>query len=208
GGDWYDAVRLSADSLALSIGDIAGHDLEAAAAMGRVNSLLRGLAYDSGPAASPAATLSRLDRIVQALDGPSMVTAVHAVIRRVAPHIWRVTLSNAGHPPPLLIPRDAPPRYLHDLMAPDPPLCVTDGLPRTDLHTVIREGDTLVFYTDGLVEAPGTDIGDNLRRLREHTEALVRARVPLATLIRRLLPPAQNRRDDIAVIALEARTGQ
>ncbi|MET8341632.1 SpoIIE family protein phosphatase [Streptomyces microflavus] len=207
GGDWYDAVRLSADSLALSIGDIAGHDLEAAAAMGRVNSLLRGLAYDSGPAASPAATLSRLDRIVQALDGPSMVTAVHAVIRRVAPHIWRVTLSNAGHPPPLLIPRDAPPRYLHDLTAPDPPLCVTDGLPRTDLHTVIREGDTLVFYTDGLVEAPGTDIGDNLRRLREHTEALVRARVPLATLIRRLLPPAQNRRDDIAVIALKARAG-
>lgn len=58
------------------------------------------------------------------------------------------------------------------------------------------------------MEAPGTDIGDNLQRLREHTEALVRARVPLATLIRRLLPPAQNRRDDIAVIALEARTGQ
>ncbi|MFJ7083325.1 SpoIIE family protein phosphatase [Streptomyces griseus] len=208
GGDWYDAVRLSEDALALSIGDIAGHDLDAAAAMGRVNSLLRGLAYDSGPAASPAVTLSRLDRIVQALDGPSMVTAVHAVIRRLAPHLWRVTLSNAGHPPPLLIPRDAPPRYLHDLAAPDPPLCVTDGLPRTDLHTVIREGDTLVLYTDGLVETPGTDIGDNLRRLRRRTEALVRAGVPLATLIRRLLPAAQNRRDDIAVIALQARSGQ
>ncbi|MEW2069366.1 SpoIIE family protein phosphatase [Streptomyces sp. NPDC007346] len=208
GGDWYDAVRLSADSLALSIGDIAGHDLDAATAMGRVNSLLRGLAYDSGPAASPAVTLSRLDRIVQALDGPSMVTAVHAVIRRLAPRLWRVTLSNAGHPPPLLIPLDAPPRYLHGLTAPDPPLCVTDALPRTDLHTVLREGDTLVLYTDGLVEAPGTDIGDNLRRLREHTEALARAGVPLATLIRKLLPPVQNRRDDIAVIALQARTDQ
>lgn len=208
GGDWYDAVRLSADSLALSIGDIAGHDLNAAAAMGRVNSLLRGLAYDSGPAASPAVTLRRLDRIVQALDGPSMVTTVHTVIRRLAPRVWRVTLSNAGHPPPMLIPRDAPPRYLHGLTAPDPPLCVTDDLPRTDLHTVIREGDTLVLYTDGLVEAPGTDIGDNLRRLREHTEALVRAGVPLETLIRRLLPPAHDRLDDIAVIALQARAGQ
>nr|WP_240466693.1 SpoIIE family protein phosphatase [Streptomyces sp. S5] len=206
GGDWYDAVRLCADALALSIGDIAGHDLDAATAMGRVNSLLRGLAYDSGPTANPATTLSRLDRIVQALGGPSMITVVHAVIRRQAPRIWRVTLSNAGHPPPLLIPRDASPRYLHGLSAPDPPLCVADALPRTDLHAVIREGDTLVFYTDGLVETPGTDIGDSLERLRERTEALVQARVPLPALIRKLLPAIHNRRDDIAVIALQARS--
>ncbi|MFT9668607.1 SpoIIE family protein phosphatase, partial [Streptomyces rhizosphaericola] len=95
----------------------------------------------------------------------------------------------------------------HDLTAPDPPLCVTDTLTRTDLHTVIREGDTLVFYTDGLVETPGADIGDSLERLRERTEALVRAGVPLATLIRKLLPPVRDRRDDIAVIALQARSG-
>ncbi|SCD27459.1 PAS fold-containing protein [Streptomyces sp. DvalAA-19] len=205
GGDWYDAVRLCADALALSIGDIAGHDLDAATAMGRVNSLLRGLAYDSGPAANPATTLSRLDRIVQALDGPSMITVVHAVIRRLAPTIWRITLSNAGHPPPLLIPRDAPPRYLHDLTAPDPPLCVTDAFPRTTFDAVLREGDTLVLYTDGLVETPDTDIGDNLRLLREHTGVLVGRGLPLPTLIRGLLPSVQHRRDDIAVIALQAR---
>ncbi len=56
------------------------------------------------------------------------------------------------------------------------------------------------------METPGTDIGDSLERLRERTEALVRAGVPLATLIRKLLPPVQNRRDDIAVIALQARS--
>ncbi|MEU0953726.1 SpoIIE family protein phosphatase [Streptomyces niveus] len=205
GGDWYDAVRLSADSLALSIGDIAGHDVDAATAMGRVNSMLRGLAYDSGPAASPAATLSRLDRIVQALDSPSMVTAVHAVLHRQADDAWHIALSNAGHPPPLLIPADAPSRYLHDLTAADPPLCVGEALPRTDLHAVIREGDTLVLYTDGLVEVPGTDIGDGLRRLREQTDALVRKGVSQMALIRELLPPVQNRWDDIAVIALQAR---
>lgn len=205
GGDWYDAVRLSADSLALSIGDIAGHDLDAATAMGRVNSILRGLAYDSGPAASPAATLSRLDRIVQALDSPSMVTAVHAVLHRQAENAWHIALSNAGHPPPLLIPADAPSRYLHDLTAADPPLCVGEALPRNDLHAVIREGDTLVLYTDGLVEVPGTDIGDGLRRLREQTDALVRKGVSQLSLIRALLPPVQNRWDDIAVIALHAR---
>ncbi|MYT99610.1 MULTISPECIES: PP2C family protein-serine/threonine phosphatase, partial [unclassified Streptomyces] len=204
GGDWYDAVRLSEDALALSIGDIAGHDLDAATAMGRVNSLLRGLAYDSGPTANPATTLSRLDRIVQALDGPSMITVIHALIRPQTPHIWRVTLSNAGHPPPLLIPHDAPPRYLHDLTAPDPPLCVTDTLTRTTFDAPLREGDTLVLYTDGLVETPDTDIGDDLRRLREHTHVLVGRGLPLAILIRGLLPSVQYRRDDIAVIALQA----
>ncbi|MGW6717828.1 SpoIIE family protein phosphatase [Streptomyces sp. NPDC054995] len=205
GGDWYDAVRLSADALALSIGDIAGHDLNAAMAMGRVNSILRGLAYDSGPAADPAITLSRLDRIVQALDSPSMVTAVHALLCRRTPGGWRIALSNAGHPPPLLIPADAPSRYLHGLTAPDPPLCVTDNLARTTLRADLRAGDTLVFYTDGLVETPDTDIGDNLRRLRERTDAPARRSLPLHSLVRGLLPPLHHRRDDIAIIALRAR---
>ncbi|MEV6120550.1 SpoIIE family protein phosphatase [Streptomyces sp. NPDC052077] len=204
GGDWYDAVRLSDDSLAVSIGDIAGHDLDAAMAMGRVNSTLRGLAFDSGPAASPAATLHRLDRIVQALDSPSMVTVVHAILRRREGDAWDVTLSNAGHPPPLFVPAGAPPRYLHDLAAPDPPLCVTEAFPRTDLFVAMREGDTLLLYTDGLVERPGTDIGHNLRRLRERTGALARRGVPLPSLIRELLPSVHDRRDDIAVIALRA----
>ncbi|MFD7750030.1 SpoIIE family protein phosphatase [Streptomyces sp. NPDC059698] len=205
GGDWYDAVRLSPDALALSIGDIAGHDLDAATAMGRVNSILRGLAYDSGPAASPADTLSRLDRVVQALDSPSMVTAVHAVLRRQAHGDWHIAFSNAGHPPPLLLPADAPSRYLHGLTAPDPPLCVAEALPRTTLQAILRAGETLVLYTDGLVETPDTDIGDNLRRLRERTDALARRGLPLPDLIRGLLPPVQKRRDDIAVIALQAR---
>jgi len=205
GGDWYDAVRLSADALALSIGDIAGHDLDAAMAMARVNSILRGLAYDSGPTASPAATLNRLDRIVQALDSPAMITAVHAVLRRRAHGGWSIALSNAGHPPPLLIPADAPSRYLHDLTAPDPPLCVTDSLTRATLYADLLEGDTLVLYTDGLVETPDTDISDNLRKLRERTDALARQSPPLRSLIRGLLPPLHHRRDDIAIIALQAR---
>ncbi len=204
GGDWYDAVRLSADALALSIGDIAGHDLEAATAMGRVNSILRGLAYDSGPAASPARTLSRLDRIVQALDSPSMVTVVHAILHRREHGGWRIALSNAGHPPPLLIPADAPSRFLHGLTAPDPPLCVADCLSRTTLHADLRKGDILVCYTDGLVETPDSDIADNLRRLRERSDALARRGLALPSLIRGLLPSPHHRRDDIAVIALRA----
>lgn len=62
-----------------------------------------------------------------------------------------------------------------------------------------------MLYTDGLVEVPGADIGDGLRHLREHTDALVRKGVSQMSLIRGLLPPVQNRWDDIAVIALQAR---
>lgn len=204
GGDWYDAVRLSADALALSIGDIAGHDLDAAMAMGRVNSILRGLAYDRGPAASPASTLGRLDRIVQALDSPSMVTAVHAVLRRRMRGRWHIALSNAGHPPPLVIPADAPSQYLNGLTAPDPPLCVTDSLARTTLDADLHAGDILVLYTDGLVETRETDIGDNLRRLRERSDVLARRGMPLSSFIHSLLPPVHHRRDDIAIIALQA----
>ncbi len=204
GGDWYDAVRLSADALALSIGDIAGHDLDAAMAMGRVNSILRGLAYDRGPAASPASTLGRLDRIVQALDSPSMVTAVHAVLRRRMRGSWHIALSNAGHPPPLVIPADAPSQYLDGLTAPDPPLCVTDSLARTTLDADLHAGDILVLYTDGLVETRETDIGDNLRRLRERSDVLARRGMPLSSFIHGLLPPVHHRRDDIAIIALQA----
>ncbi|ESP99200.1 PAS/PAC sensor protein [Streptomyces sp. GBA 94-10 4N24] len=205
GGDWYDAVSLAPDTLALSIGDIAGHDVDAATTMGRVNSMLRALAYDSGPDTSPAGTLGRLDRVVQALDTPSMITAVHAILRRESEHFWRVTLSNAGHPPPLLIPAGQPARYLHGLATADPPLCVADAVPRSDLHTVLREGDALVLYTDGLVETPGTDIGHNLGRLRERTDELAGLGLPLAELVKGLLPPVQNRLDDIAVIALQVR---
>lgn len=204
GGDWYDAVKLSDDALAVSIGDIAGHDLDAAMAMGRVNSILRGLAFDSGPKASPAETLQRLDRIVQALDGPPLVTAIHAVLRRTADHTWEVILSTAGHPPPLLIPSDAPSRYVHGLSESDPPLCVPDPPRRTDFRATLRAGDTLLLFTDGLVETPRTDIGRNLHRLRERTDMLVRDDTPLPDLVHGLLPPVRNRRDDIAVIALRA----
>ncbi len=179
--------------------------MDAATTMGRVNSMLRALAYDSGPDTSPAATLGRLDRVVQALDTPSMITAVHAILRRESADLWRVTLSNAGHPPPLLIPAGQPARYLHDLTTADPPLCVADAVPRSDLHAVLREGDALVLYTDGLVETPGTDIGHNLGRLRERTDELAGLGLPLAELVKGLLPPVQNRLDDIAVIALQVR---
>ncbi|NEA50525.1 SpoIIE family protein phosphatase [Streptomyces sp. SID10815] len=203
GGDWYDAVSLPDGSVALTIGDIAGHDMAAATAMGRVNSMLRGLAYDGGPTASPAATLSRLDRVVQALDTPSLITAVHALLRPGPRDGRRLVLSNAGHPPPLLIPSDAPPRFLHDPARTDPPLCVADSVPRTDLHAVLRGGDILVLYTDGLVEVPGTDIDHSLQRLCERAEALSRRGLPLPDLIRSLLPAFPDRRDDIAVIALQ-----
>lgn len=62
-----------------------------------------------------------------------------------------------------------------------------------------------MFYTDGLVETPNTDIGDNLQRLRTRADTLARRNLSLPSVIRGLLPPLHHRRDDIAIIALQAR---
>ncbi|GAA3731594.1 SpoIIE family protein phosphatase [Streptomyces tremellae] len=209
GGDWYDAVALPDGTVTLSIGDVAGHDLAAATEMTKASSMLRAFAYSDG-AAGPARALSRLDHVTQGVSTAALITALHAVLRPVREGLWDATLSNAGHPPPLLVPASGPARYLHGDVCPDPPLCVAPDVERTDWHHGLGAGDTLLFYTDGLVEAPGTDISEGMRRLADRAACLRRADRPLAGLVTALLPPtggAEDAGDDIAVIAFRVAAG-
>ncbi|MFD3971656.1 PP2C family protein-serine/threonine phosphatase [Streptomyces cyaneofuscatus] len=203
GGDWYDAIVLPDGALALSIGDVVGHDLRAATEMTKASSMLRAFAYADG-SAGPAHTLSRLDEVTQGVSDVALVTALHAVLRPAGDHRWDVTLSNAGHPPPLLIPASGPPRCLYGPEEPDPPLCVAAGVERHDWDHELDPGDTLLFYTDGLVERPGADISDGTRRLAERAAGLRGPGRPLAELVAALLPPPGEATDDIAVIAFRA----
>ncbi|MEW2545980.1 SpoIIE family protein phosphatase [Streptomyces sp. NPDC047002] len=206
GGDWYDAVALPDGTVTLSIGDVAGHDLAAATEMTKASSMLRAFAYSDG-AAGPARALSRLDHVTQGVSTAALITALHAVLRPVRAGRWDVTLSNAGHPPPLLVPAAGPPRYLHGRLGPDPPLCVAPDVERTDFRHGLGPGDTLLFYTDGLVETPGTDISAGMRLLAERATGLRRTDRSLADLVTALLPPAggvedaEDAGDDIALIA-------
>jgi serine phosphatase RsbU (regulator of sigma subunit) len=157
GGDWYDAYLQPDGSTVLAVGDVTGHDVTAAAQMGQLRALIRAVGYDSG--AGPAQTLARADRTAAGLALDTMATAVVAHVARPSPadaDAGRVVRwSNAGHPPPAVLRADG---SVDVLRAPSEPLLgvLPDG-PRTDHSTVLHDGDTLVLYTDGLVERRGRD---------------------------------------------------
>ncbi|MFF6906072.1 SpoIIE family protein phosphatase [Streptomyces sp. NPDC012389] len=206
GGDWYDAILLPDGAVALSIGDVAGHDLDAATEMTKASSMLRAFAYTDG-SAGPAHTLGRLDQVTQGVSDVALITALHAVLRPARGGRWAVTLSNAGHPPPLLIPGSGAPRHLYGPLPPDPPLCVAPDVERNDWQHELLEGDTLLLYTDGLVEVPGADISDGLRRLADHAAGLRHPGLSLTGLVTALVPPPGAAGDDIAIIAFRVGRG-
>ncbi|NML52676.1 SpoIIE family protein phosphatase [Streptomyces sp. R302] len=196
GGDWYDAFRLPDDTLVLDIGDVAGHDLTAATAMGQMRSMLRALAYAGGPGARPDAVLARLDHVSAGLGTAPLATALHAVLRRRADGTWLLCWSSAGHPPPLVVPAAGDAAYLPG--AADPPLCVASDFLRTTHVHVLGPGDTLLLYTDGLIETPSAPIDEGQRRLA--SEATRCRRQSLPDLLR-ILQGLSDHRDDTAMLA-------
>ncbi|MFG2691917.1 SpoIIE family protein phosphatase [Kitasatospora sp. NPDC048407] len=204
GGDWYDAFTLPDGALAMTIGDVAGHDLAAATVMGQLRAMLRSIAFTRPHGHTPADTLRELDTAAEGLGVGSFVTAVHArLTRHGADGAWEVEWTNAGHPPPVLIPVTGPPRLLTGEDA-DLPLCVDPRRPRVTHHDPLGPGETLLFYTDGLVEVPGEDLGDGIARLcRAAADARHR---PLDDLCEYLAGRVADVRDDIALIAFRPTT--
>ncbi|MEV6785754.1 SpoIIE family protein phosphatase [Streptomyces sp. NPDC051098] len=206
GGDWYDAFPLSAPAHALSapahalaIGDVVGHDLEAAAGMAQVRNMLRAFAW-SNPDAAPSAVVARLDEAVLHTAEVPMATMILATLTLGEDSLWRVRWTNAGHPPPLLITHDGQTRYLEEGRG----MLLGTGvtMPRLDAVTVLPPRATLLLYTDGLVESPQHVIDHGLDRLRRHAASL--AHRPLSSFCDSLLDqvrPSDND-DDVAVIAL------
>ncbi|WP_433335673.1 SpoIIE family protein phosphatase [Spirillospora sp. CA-294931] len=152
GGDWYDVFRLPDDRLAVAVGDVMGKGVLAAAGMGRVRNALRALALNDP---RPAAVLSGLDRLFSATEDEEQFTTVAYAV--IDPETGRGAFSNAGHPPPLLISFDTPARL--SALEPGTPL----GWPsqRQQTSFSIETGNTVVFYSDGLVEnrRRGVDTG-------------------------------------------------
>ncbi|MEU7470512.1 SpoIIE family protein phosphatase [Streptomyces sp. NPDC044984] len=200
GGDWYDAFELKDGTLALVIGDVVGHDLTAAAGMAQLHGILRSLAWDrTGP---PGAVVDRLDDALPAITTVPMATLVLALLEG-SPHTgpWTLRWTSAGHPPPLLLTQDGQAQYLETgqglLLGAGP---VTGG-GRPNAAQPLPPGSTLLLYTDGLIEIPGSDLDTGLARLRRHALAL--AHEPLDTLCDQLLarmPPGST--DDVALLAL------
>ncbi|MFI9330142.1 SpoIIE family protein phosphatase [Kitasatospora sp. NPDC052868] len=201
GGDWYDAFVLPDDSLALTIGDVAGHDLTAATTMGQLRSMLRSIAYNRTHLHTPAYALAELDAAADGLGVAAFATAIHLHLARTGDGGWQAAWSNAGHPPPLLVPADGPARFLTADEA-DLPLCVAPAEARHTHESVIGPGDTLLLYTDGLVEVPGENLAAGLERLADAADA--GHGLPLGALCDQLLAEVPDARDDIALIAFRA----
>jgi serine phosphatase RsbU (regulator of sigma subunit) len=147
GGDWYDAFALPGGDLAIGVGDVAGHDLSAAATMGQLRSMLRALAYETEGA--PSDVVARLDRVASRLDVTGFTTLVFGRIgRRGDATVFR--WANAGHPPPVLVPAEGEPVLLTGGVG--VVLGVAPELPRADREVELAAGSTLLLYTDGLLE--------------------------------------------------------
>lgn len=160
GGDWHDSFLLGEGALALVVGDVAGHDSQAAAAMAQIRNLLRGIAI-AAPG-SPAAVLGALDRTLDGLGVVEVATSVFASLHpHPAGHLLR--WSNAGHLPPLVVQPDGVVRLLET--EPDPLLGLVPGFVRSDHEEVLPDGTLLVLCTDGLVERRDAGLGEGLRWL-------------------------------------------
>lgn len=205
GGDWYDVVE-SGDGLALVIGDVQGHGVQAAATMGQLRSAVRAFALGDRP---PDEVLSSTNHLLIDLD-PGLFASCCYI--RLDPATGLARAARAGHPPPLLRSPDGRTRVL------DLPGGVVLGVapraryPVTELR--MEPGAILALYTDGLVERPGTDIDEGITALRV---ALAKAGAPaarpggrsLAGVADRLTATArhaQDRPDDIALLLATRRT--
>lgn len=199
GGDWYDAFALAPHAHALAIGDVVGHDLDAAAGMAQVRNMLRAFAW-SHPEAAPSAVVTRLDEAVMHIAEVPVATMILARLTLGDDTLWHLHWTNAGHPPPLLVTHDGRARYLDQAHG----ILLGTGVtrPRPDAVTVLPPRSTLLLYTDGLIESPHRSIDRGLDRLRRHAASL--AHRPLDSFCNSLLDqvrPSDND-DDVAMIAL------
>ncbi|MEU1283930.1 SpoIIE family protein phosphatase [Kitasatospora sp. NPDC005856] len=198
GGDWFETVRLPFGRTLLAMGDVMGHGVEAAVDMSHYRSALRDLAGMDLP---PHRILRQLDSIISADDSARPATCLLSV---ADPGRGRWTLSSAGHLPPALI---APGRPTELLRIPTgPPLGTGLGGYEQTTHPLLP-GQTLLLYTDGLVERRGEDIDVSLERLAA-------LRLPAAGDLDGLLdavlrslapPPSPAAEDDIALLVARPR---
>ncbi|MEZ0493247.1 SpoIIE family protein phosphatase [Kineococcus sp. TBRC 1896] len=201
GGDWHDAFLTAAGAACLVIGDVTGHDQDAAAAMGQVRNLLRGIGYSLE--VSPAAALSALDRAMRDLGVGALATGILATVEPLeGSTTWRLRWSNAGHMPPLVVSPDGGVELLRT--SPDLLLGLDAGFVRADHVHGLAPGATVLLYTDGLVERRGASLDEGLTWLAE-TAGRFAGRGPEELCDGVLELVAGHAEDDVAVLAVRVR---
>ncbi len=224
GGDWYDSFLQPGGSTNVVIGDVIGHDTAAAAAMGQMRSLLRGIAMTTDE--GPADVLRRMDAVLDGLRVDSSASVVVARFEQTeqerAERVTRLRWSNAGHPPPLVVmvhgddgvidPADQAGRVpaaaveVRELWADETNMLL--GLfpdaHRTESVASLPRGSTVLLYTDGLVERRGEGLEQGIARLADVLREVAAEGLDLDAVcdevLRRMLP--ERPEDDIALVAV------
>ncbi|QKW54248.1 SpoIIE family protein phosphatase [Streptomyces buecherae] len=217
GGDWFDVIPLSSARVALVVGDVVGHGLQATATMGRLRTAVRTLADLD---VDPEELLTHLDDLVLQLtveadsdrpgieDGApnSLTDSVGASCLYVTydPVTGHCVMASAGHPPPALISPDGSVRFIE--LDPGPPLGVS-SLPFDITELDLPPGSVLALYTDGLVERGTGDVDEGMAELRARLLRADALHRPLAGLPREVvtdLPPSRLP-DDVTLLLARTR---
>ena len=194
GGDWYDVIELPRGLIGLAIGDVVGHGVRAAALMGQLRTALHAYAREGH---GPSHTLELVDRFVQSMGEYAMATAAYAVFD---PETARLRIASAGHPPPIIV-SERSARVLD--LTPGAPL---GGFPYgscPEEEFSLKTGETVVLYTDGLVERRGIALTETIEQL---ATVLARARTverACQLAVDEMVPP-EGLADDLAIIAMQS----
>lgn len=194
GGDWYDVQQLGEGTVGVVVGDVVGHDVEAAAAMGQLRSVVRSYAMD---VASPGVVLDRVDQLFGGLRIPRAASLVLSTLQQHRDGRWLLRYARAGHLPVLHV-RDGHVTQLRDAGG---PLIGFGTGGRGTAEALLEPGDVLVYYTDGLVERRDRSLRDGLTVLESVTASITARDAPGIgeDLLSRL---ADHPEDDVAVVVV------
>ncbi|MFC9842436.1 SpoIIE family protein phosphatase [Streptomyces sp. NPDC060223] len=205
GGDWFDVIPLSGMRVAMIVGDVVGHGIQASATMGRLRTAVRTLADID---LAPDELLTHLDDLVVRLSaeagadgttGEVGATCLYAVYDPVS---RRCTLARAGHPPPVMLPPGGPAREIE--LPAGPPLGL-GGLPFESVELAVPEGTVLALFTDGLIESRERDIDAGHQLLRESLENNSDSLEGACHAILQTLLPVGSAPDDVALLLARTR---
>ncbi|MPQ99779.1 SpoIIE family protein phosphatase [Modestobacter sp. I12A-02628] len=203
GGDWYDAFLQADGQLNVVIGDVVGHDISAVAVMGQLRSLLRGISVSGDPA--PAQVLDLLDTAITQLGLSTYATVGMLRVEQTEQDrdrgVTRLRWASAGHLPPVVVGAAG---QLIDVPPPSGTLMlgVDHTAVRGESVLEVERDATVLLYTDGLVERPGSDLDVGVAALRRLVLEL--ADLPLDALCDQVLDRlvGDRRDDDVALVAV------